>query len=75
MGVVPNIDWYKFPKQSMHVNRRCIVCFCYDTTKRIMGTIIRDDIEEPFETLIKLDDGRTIRAVECQYEIYTKRVE
>lgn len=32
-----------------------------------MGTVIRDDREEPYETLIQLDDGRTMRGVECQY--------
>lgn len=67
MGCVKNIDFYKFPKQSEFVNRRCKVTFMYDTSRYISGTIIRDDREEPFETLIRLDDGRTIRATECQY--------
>ena len=67
MGCVSSITVYDFPKQSKYVNRRCNVCFHYDTTKMVMGTVIRDDREEPFETLIRLDDGRTIRGVECQY--------
>lgn len=67
MGCVNTITAHKFPKQSEYVNRRCKVCFHYDTTKWIMGTVIRDDREEPFETLIQLNDGRTIRGVECQY--------
>ena len=67
MGCIDTITAYKFPKQSEYVNRRCKVCFHYDTTKWIMGTVIRDDREEPYETLIKLDDGRVMRAVECQY--------
>ena len=67
MGCVKNIDFYKFPKQSEFVNRRCKVTFMYDTSRYIPGTIIRDDREEPFETLIRLDDGRVIRATECQY--------
>lgn len=37
------------------------------TQASMTGTIIRDDAEEPFETLIRLDDGRVIRAVECQW--------
>lgn len=67
MGCVNTITAYRFPKQSEYVNRRCKVCFHYDTTKWINGTVIRDDREEPFETLIQLDDGRTLRGVECQY--------
>lgn len=69
MGCVENIDFHKFPKQSATVNRRCKVTFLYDTSRYIHGTIIRDDREEPFETLIRLDDGRIIRASECQYSI------
>lgn len=69
MGCVENVDFYKFPKQSAFVNRRCDVTFHYDTSRYILGTIIRDDREEPFETLIRLDDGRIIRATECQYGI------
>lgn len=69
MGCVENIDFYKFPKQSAYVNRRCKVTFRFDTSKYIPGTIIRDDREEPFETLIRLDDGRIILATECQYSV------
>ena len=72
MGCVENIDFYKFPKQSAFVNRRCKVTFLFDVSKYILGTIIRDDREEPFETLIRLDDGRIIRATECQYSIYNE---
>ena len=67
MGCVDTITAYNFPKQSEYVNRRCKVCFHYNTTKWIMGTVIRDDREEPYETLIRLDDGRVIRGVECQF--------
>jgi len=71
MGCVENITAYKFPKQSEYVNRRCEVCFHYDTSVTILGTVIRDDREEPFETLIKLDDGRILRAAECQYSHFS----
>lgn len=70
MGCVKTIDTYSFPKQSEFVNRRCSVCFHYDTSSQLQGTIIRDDREEPFETLIKLDDGRIVRGVECQYSVF-----
>ena len=71
MGCVKTIDWFNFPKQSGMVNRRCDVCFHYDTSHWLKGTVIRDDREEPFETLIKLDDGRIVRGVECQYSFGT----
>lgn len=70
MGCVSTITWLEFPKQSEYVNRRVEVCFHYDTTKTMMGTILRDDREEPFETIIVLDDGRILRGTECQYSIY-----
>ena len=73
MGCIETIDAFRFPKQSEYVNRRCEVCFKYDTSVTILGTVIRDDREEPFETLIKLDDGRVIRAIECQYSHYNPR--
>lgn len=70
MGCVETINFYKFPNQSSWVNRRCKVTFMYDTSRYICGTIIRDDREEPFETLIRLDDGRVIRGAECQYSMH-----
>lgn len=73
MGCVETITAYNFPKQSEYVNRRCNVCFHYDTSVSIPGTVIRDDREEPFETLIQLDDGRVLRAAECQYSHYRPR--
>ena len=72
MGCVETITAYKYPKQSEYVNRRVRVCFHYDTSIWIEGKIIRDDREEPFETLIELDDGRVIRGTECQYTPWTK---
>ena len=51
----------------MAVGARVKVCFHYDTSKYCMGTLVRSDLEEPFETIIRLDDGRYLRAVECQY--------
>lgn len=67
MGAVRNISHVKFPKQSNHLNKRTKVCFNYDTSSLIDGTIVRDDLEQPFVTLIKLDDGRYVKSTECQY--------
>lgn len=67
MGVVNNISIKKFPKQSDKLNKRTKVCFNYDTSNLIDGTIVRDDIESPYVTIIKLDDGRYVNSTECQY--------
>lgn len=75
MGVVNTIDYDHFPKQAdenykySKLGKRVKVYYKYDNTRTHMGTIVRDDIEEPGETIIKLDNGRYIRAEECQYSI------
>lgn len=75
MGCIDTIAYDKFPKQKdenykypeFKVGSRVEVCYHFDTSKYHYGTIVRDDLEEPFETIIKLDNGRYLRAVECQY--------
>lgn len=75
MGCVDTITYDKFPKQrdenykypKFKVGSRVMVCYHYDTSKYHYGTIVRDDLEEPFETIIKLDNGRYLRATECQF--------
>ena len=51
-----------------------MVCYHFDASKCHYGTIVRDDLEEPFETIIKLDNGRYLRAVECQYSYIDEEV-
>lgn len=75
MGCVNTITYENFPKQKdktykypeFAVGARVEVCYHFDTSKKHYGIIVRDDIEEPYETIIKLDNGRYIRAVECQF--------
>ncbi len=67
MGSVPTIDAEKFPKQGTQLNKRVSVCFNYDTSRQLWGMVVRDDIEEPFQTIIKLEDGRYVLATECMY--------
>jgi hypothetical protein len=71
MGCVKTIDYDKFPKQNKEgdfsVGSKVRVCFHYDTSKICMGTIVRDDLEEPCITIIRLDDGRYVLSTECQY--------
>ena len=67
MGVVATIDYNRFPKQGENKGKRAEVSFNYNRSISLYGVIVRDDMEKPYETLIWLDDGRIIRAVECQY--------
>lgn len=67
MGVVKTIGYDRFPKQGDTLKKRVKVCFNFETDRVIDGTIVRDDIEEPYVTLILLDDGRIVRSTECQY--------
>jgi hypothetical protein len=67
MGIVANIAMDKFPAQAKGLRRRTEVRFIHDLEHTIGGTIVRDDIEEPYRTIIKLDDGRYVLATECQY--------
>lgn len=67
MGIKANVGFHDFPKQGDLLHKRILVCFGYDTTRTLMATCVRDDREEPGETIFRLDNGRYIRAVECQY--------
>ncbi len=67
MGNKPNVSHDKFPKQGKYAGTRVEVTFNYEFDNPIQGTMVRDDSEEPWETIIRLDDGRFIRGVECQY--------
>ena len=69
MGIVKGIDYKSFPKQGKWLYAGVNVCFKFDTSNIITGKIVRDDIEEPFITIIHLDDGRYVLATECQYQI------
>lgn len=67
MGCVASITHNTFPTQTDKVGRPVRVLIHYDTINVLRGTIVRDDATDPFQTIIKLDDGRIILATECQY--------
>jgi hypothetical protein len=73
MGCVDTISYDKFPKQSDNdykypqLGKRVKVCYHYDTSKFHYGVIVRDDNEEPFRTIIALDNGIYVLGSECQY--------
>jgi len=45
------------------------VCFDYDTSRTLLGLVVRDDAEEPGRMIIKLEDGRHVLSTECQYQL------
>lgn len=67
MGNVANVTATKFPKQGPWLGKRTQVCFHYNTDEMVMGTIVRDDYEAPWITIISLDNGRVVLATECQH--------
>jgi len=67
MGIKETIDYESFPKQGDWVGKRTTVCFKYDTTHTIGGVFVREDIEEPGISIIKLDDGRYLLTTECMH--------
>ena len=67
MGNLANISLDVFPRQGRYLGKRVAVCFHYDTTRTVLGTIVRDDAEAPWRLIISLDSGRVVLAEECQY--------
>lgn len=55
------------PPQGTFRNRMASVIYNHDSTRRSVGKIVRDDMEEPFSTVIKLDVGHFVLGRECQY--------
>jgi len=69
MGIENNISLDNFPEQGAWLNRKVKVCFNYDTSKTILGTIIREDVSGAGLMIINLDNGRTVMSTECQYQL------
>lgn len=78
-----NMGYKEYPKQdkisSKYVNfstgARVKVYFEDYMTNYCLGIIVRDDVEEPYKTIIKLDDGRYITGDDCKYYSYIKKIE
>jgi hypothetical protein len=68
MGTIATITASTFPKQSDLRGKRVKAIFHYETTRQVEGVLLRDDVEEPFRTVIHLDDGRVVLGCECQYQ-------
>lgn len=67
MGQHNAIDINNFPKQSTLLGEKVRICFHSDSSKKIEGVCVRDDIEDPFLTIFRLADDRYVLATECMY--------
>lgn len=67
MGSHENISATRFPRQGTNLHKRVEVCFHFDSSQRVQGTVVREDVQSPFVMLIRLDDDRYVEAGECQY--------
>jgi len=67
MGVVNGVSADEWPEQGDRLGCRALVCFNYDTSRTFPGVVVRDDMAEPYQTIIRLDDGRHVLGVECQW--------
>lgn len=67
MGCVESVTFDHMPKQGGWLGKRTRVCFHYDTSRVVMGTIVRDDAEAPGVGIIALDNGRVVLMTECQH--------
>lgn len=67
MGCESTISMSRFPTQGNFVGKRVEVFFHSDNGSRIGGIFVRDDIEHPFVSIIRLDDGRHVLTTECKH--------
>lgn len=58
----------QFPVQGSYLEKRVQVRFGR-AAPDFPGKIVRDDSQEPYLTIIALDDGRCVLASECQYQL------
>lgn len=74
MGCVANITADAFPRQMERtgisgLGARVRFFFHFDTTRSVLGRIVRADAEEPGKIIIALDDGRYVLSTECQWQV------
>ena len=69
MGCERNVGFNRFPRQGSMLGKEVWVCFDYDATNMLFGEVVRDDVEEPYRMIFKLEDGRYVLATECQYTL------
>lgn len=68
MGHLKKIDMEHFPTQGNFLGTAVRVCFGFDTSKTLVGHVVRADAEEPWVMIIRLPDGKHILSTECQFQ-------
>lgn len=69
------ITYDEYPKQrdnsseNPQIGKEVKIFYQNDTIRCHHGVIVRCDMEKPFEVIIKVDNGRYLRASECHYSI------
>ena len=72
MGYCEHITATKYPKQyTENIGRPVKLIFGYDADHEVDAVFIRDDAEEPYQTIFKTNDGHIIRSAECQWRELT----
>lgn len=69
MGNHEKITYDLFPKTGPDMGAQVSVAFHYDTSRLVKGTVVRDDYEDPWRTIIRLDAARHVLGDECQYAV------
>jgi hypothetical protein len=69
MGVEINIGFNKFPEQGKLLGKRVAVYFNFDDYHPSVGTVVRYDVDEPYRTIVALEDGRYILGNECHINL------
>lgn len=64
-----NLNINKFPSQGSSLGKRVKVYFNGNFSKSVGGTIVRDDIEYPCITIIRLNGGNYVTGQEVEFEI------
>lgn len=67
LNKVDTVGLHLYPKQSKDVGKDVNVCFRKDLSNQLSGILVRDDMESPYVTIIRLNDGRYVLSDECQY--------
>ncbi len=67
MGVSKTVGAERFPEQGSFLNREVVVMFDYKAATKQPAVCVRDDREDPFLAIFRLEDGRHVLATECQY--------
>ena len=66
MSYNAHVGFDRFPMQGEFLGTRTRVVFDHSDPP-LMGTIVRDDTDVPWVTIIHLDNGRYVLGTECQY--------